>query len=468
MKKKGLGKLDAITLAFGAMIGWGWVVMSGEWITKAGTFGAILAFILGGIMVLFVGKVYAELTSAMPRNGGCQEFSKRAFGKKASFICTWSMILGYIAVIAFEAVAFPSVLQYLFPGYVKGYMYTVNGSDIYVTWVLVGVISSLSVAAVNYFGTKNVALLQTACTLIIAAVGLALMGGSAVNGGIANIDAPVVNGAAGIITVAVMTPFMLMGFDVIPQAAGEMNIPYKKIGKLLVLSVVMAIFWYAMIIFGVSLSMTSGELAVSGMASADAMQKAYMGSAIASKVLIMGGICGIITSWNSFYVGCSHAICAMAEEGMLPSFLAKKHKKYGTPVNAILLIAAVTSLAPFLGENMLTWLSNAGAFAIVIAYFLVSASFIKLRRKEPKMERPYKVKYGMFTGVAAVVSCGIMLFMYIPGAPAAMSVYEWSIVLLWAALGVVFYMAAMKKQRVGVVYHTKRLMVKQAVFMGMK
>ena len=185
------------------------------------------------------------------------------------------MILGYIAVIAFEAVAFPSVLQYLFPGYVKGYMYTVNGSDIYVTWVLVGVISSLSVAAVNYFGTKNAALLQTVCTLIIAAVGLALMGGSAVNGSMANIDAPVVNGAAGIITVAVMTPFMLMGFDVIPQAAGEMNIPYKKIGKLLVLSVVMAIFWYAMIIFGVSLSMTSGELAVSGMVSADAMQKLY-------------------------------------------------------------------------------------------------------------------------------------------------------------------------------------------------
>ena len=58
--------------------------------------------------------------------------------------------------------------------------------------------------------------------------------------------------------------------------------------------------------------------------------------------------------------------------------------------------------------------------------------------------------------------------MYIPGAPAAMSVYEWSIVLMWVALGVVFYMAAMKKQKAGVVYHTKRLIVKQAVFMGMK
>ncbi len=61
MKKKGLGKLDAITLAFGAMIGWGWVVMSGEWITKAGTFGAILAFILGGIMVLFLERSFHSL-----------------------------------------------------------------------------------------------------------------------------------------------------------------------------------------------------------------------------------------------------------------------------------------------------------------------------------------------------------------------------------------------------------------------
>lgn len=188
----------------------------------------------------------------------------------------------FLPFYAIHNLAFPSVLQYLFPDDVKGYMYTVNGSDIYATWVLVGAISSLSVAAVNYFGTKNAALLQTICTFAIAAVGLALMGSSAVNGSAANIDAPSVNGVPGIITIAVMTPFMLMGFDVIPQAAGEMNIPYKKIGKLLVLSVVMAIFWYAMIIFGVSLSMTSVELAVSGMASADAMQKAYMGSAIAS------------------------------------------------------------------------------------------------------------------------------------------------------------------------------------------
>ena len=55
-----LNKKDVFVLAFGAMIGWGWVVLSGEWILKAGTVGAMIAFALGGLMVLFVGLTYAE------------------------------------------------------------------------------------------------------------------------------------------------------------------------------------------------------------------------------------------------------------------------------------------------------------------------------------------------------------------------------------------------------------------------
>lgn len=443
---KGLNKIDALTLAFGAMIGWGWVVLSGSWITKAGAGGAILSFIIGGIMVLFVGQVYAELTSAMPKNGGCQEFSFRAFGEKAAFLCTWSMILGYIAVIAFEAVAFPSVLQYLFPSYIKGYMYTVNGFDIYATWVIAGVVSSLSVAVVNYFGAKDAARLQTICTGIIALVGLGLMGGSAAHGTVSNLTPLFADGVTGVIAVAVTTPFMLMGFDVIPQAAGEMDMPARKTGQLLVLSVFMAIFWYAMIILGVSLCMSPAALAGSELAAADAMSAAYLGSSLASKILIVGGICGIVTSWNSFYVGCSRAMASMADAGMLPKFLGKRHPKYGTPTNSIILIAIVTSLAPLLGQNMLSWLSDAGAFAIVIAYFIVSLSFIKLRKSAPSMERPYRVKRAGFVGAGAVLSCGLLLLMYLPSAPASMSLYEWSIVIGWAVLGIVFYGMAKKKQ----------------------
>lgn len=38
-------------IAFGAMIGWGWVVSTGDWIGTAGVIGAMLGFILGGVMI---------------------------------------------------------------------------------------------------------------------------------------------------------------------------------------------------------------------------------------------------------------------------------------------------------------------------------------------------------------------------------------------------------------------------------
>lgn len=56
---------DILVIAFGAMIGWGWVVSSGGWIQKGGVLGAALGFVVGGVMIFFVGLTYAELTAAM-------------------------------------------------------------------------------------------------------------------------------------------------------------------------------------------------------------------------------------------------------------------------------------------------------------------------------------------------------------------------------------------------------------------
>ena len=67
---KVLGRHDVLALAFGAMIGWGWVVLSGEMTARAGTIGSALAFVLGAVMVFLVGLTYAELTSSLSRAGG--------------------------------------------------------------------------------------------------------------------------------------------------------------------------------------------------------------------------------------------------------------------------------------------------------------------------------------------------------------------------------------------------------------
>ena len=51
---KVLGAWDILVIAFGAMIGWGWVVSSGNWIESGGVLGAAIAFAIGGIMILLV------------------------------------------------------------------------------------------------------------------------------------------------------------------------------------------------------------------------------------------------------------------------------------------------------------------------------------------------------------------------------------------------------------------------------
>src|SRR5690625_3676080 len=99
-----LGNKDVLALAFGAMIGWGWVVTAGLWITEAGSLGAIIAFLIGGLLVVLVGLTYAELTSALPLAGGELVFSYKAMGRVASFVTTWAVILGYVSVVSFVAV----------------------------------------------------------------------------------------------------------------------------------------------------------------------------------------------------------------------------------------------------------------------------------------------------------------------------------------------------------------------------
>lgn len=452
---KVMGAWDILVIAFGAMIGWGWVINSGDWITTAGFMGSIIAMLIGGVMVFFVGLTYAELTSAMPQCGGEHVFSYRAMGPTGSFVCTWMIILGYVATSAFEATALPTVITYLFPKFNQVYLYSIAGKDIYLTTILLGVGVAVLITFINIIGAKTAAILQTVLTAIIAIAGILLVVGSAINGDGANITGQMWESGTGttlgsVFKVACMTPFLFIGFDVIPQAAEEINVPYKKIGKIMLLSIFLAVAWYLLIIFAVCYIMPQSAIAQemssqNGLVSAKAIEIAFR-SPLMGKVLIIGGLCGIITSWNSFLMGGSRALYSMGESLMIPKMFGKlgKHK---TPEAAIILCGIACVAAPFFGRGVLVWLVDAASFGCVIAYMFVSISFCILRKKKPEMARPYKVKAGRFVGVMAVLMAGFMTLLYIVPASfsAALVWQEWIVVGIWLALGVFFYFYSKKK-----------------------
>jgi basic amino acid/polyamine antiporter, APA family len=431
-----LGQKDVIALSFGAMIGFGWVVLTGTWLLDAGSLGAVVAFLIGGILVLFVGLTYSELVSAMPKAGGEHNYAWRALGATGAFVTSWAIALGYVSVVAFEAVALPTALNYVAP-LEAGSLWTVAGYDVYLSWVAVGVIGAIVITALNYIGIRPSAIFQFIAVLFLFGIALLFLVGTFVGGSAENFTPLFAGGLAGLLSVVLMTPFLFVGFDVIPQSAEEINLPFRQMGILLVISVIMAAAYYIIVIVGVASGMSQAALQDTELASADAMGNLF-GSGIFADILILGGVAGILTSWNGFLIGASRIIYAMAESGMLPAWLAKIHPRFRTPSNAILFIGALSLISPFFGESALVWLVNAGGLGIVIAYLMVAISFLILRRREPEMERPFRAGRGPIIGIIAVVLSLGFASQYMPGMPSGLGVPEWIIVGIWTVVGLIF------------------------------
>lgn len=435
-----LGRRDVLGLAFGAMIGWGWVVLAGEMIDRAGTIGSALAFGVGALMVLFVGLTYAELTSALSRAGGELSFTYVGMGPWASFVCGWALVLAYLSVCAFEAVALPTVVDYLFDDFAAGYLWTIAGWEVHISWVAVGVAGALAIGTVNYLGIKLASVVQWTAAGMLFLVGLSFFIPGNLRGDTANL-VPAFTTWGGFLSVVIMTPFLFVGFDVIPQIAEEIDIPFKAVGKLILMSILIALAWYAIVQWTVGLTLDQQALADGELATADAMSTVY-GSEWGGRVLVFGGLMGILTSWNAFFIGASRLIFAMSRGGMLPGVFTRLHPKYESPVAVIVLITGITALAPFFGRQALVWLVDAGALAAVLGYFLVAVAFGRIRRRHPDLPRPYRTPAGGLVGALAILTTVFFIFLYLPGSPSALVwPEEWVIVLGWAALGALFGLA---------------------------
>jgi amino acid transporter len=385
-------------------------------------------------MVWLVGLTYAELTAALSRAGGEISFTFVALGPIGAFVCGWTLVLAYVGVCAFEAVALPTVASYVAPGFETGYLYTVAGWDVHLTWVLVGVVGALVIGFVNYRGIRFAAFAQSVAAGSLLLVGLAFFVPGSVGGDTANL-APFLTGWEGVLRVVIMTPFLYVGFDVIPQIAEEIDIPFRAVGRIIVVSIVMALVWYGLVQWTVGLSLAPETLADRELPTADAMSAIY-GSPWAGRVLVFGGLLGIVTSWNAFFIGASRLLFAMARGGILPPVFARLHPRYESPVAVVVVLTVLTAAAPFFGRPALVWLTDAGSLATVVAYLLVAVSFLVIRRRYPELRRPYRTPAPSVVGWLAVTTTVFFVLLYMPWSPSALVwPQEWAIVLAWVGLG---------------------------------
>lgn len=433
---KVLGRTDILAIGFGTIVGWSWVMLATTWLTQAGFWGTIIAFIIGALIIMGVGATYGELTSALPLAGGELVYIYRAMGGKAAWVVGWVMAFAYLGVAAWEGIALATALDSILPIGQFVPLWDIAGYTVHLSWAIVGMLGAVVMLLLNLFATRPAIIFQVMATAAVVMIALLLFFGGVTFGGVENIGESF-HSINGFVYVFLMIPSMLIGFDVIPQSAEEMNIPPRGIGKMVLVCITFSVVWYLVIIIGLALS-APVEVRMSGIIpAADVISYAY-GDSTFGKILIMGGILGIMTSWNGFFMGATRLIFAMGRAKMLPELFGRVHYKYRTPWAATILVGGVCIVAPLLGRNALIWFVDTSAFSSLFAYCCVALGFVILRIKEPELNRPFKVKFGLPLGIA--VTCISILYFIIYVQQTLMnadSFDEMILIGIWLLLGVV-------------------------------
>lgn len=398
---KVLGRTDIIAIGFGTMVGWSWIMMAAAWINEAGFLGSLTAFLVGGLIIVFIGLTYGELTAALPLAGGEFVYAYRAAGGKFAWFVGWIMTLAYLGVAAWEGIALATAIDYILPISASMPVWEVAGFQVYFSWSAIGMVGAVLMTILNYLGIRPAVLFQVMSTAALFVVVLILLFGGIGFGDINNVG-KMFTSFEGFSYVFLMVPAMMIGFDVIPQSAEEMNIAPKNIGRMVVVCIIMSLIWYILLIIAVALAAPL-EIRGSGIIPVAEVAAYLFNGEIFSVLIIFGGIFGILTSWNGFFMGATRLLFAMGRARVLPEVFGRIHPKYKTPWAATIFVGIICVIAPVFGRNALVWFMDTSSMCSLIAYIFVVLSFVILKKKEPDLSRPFKVSGGTAFGLITLL-----------------------------------------------------------------
>ena len=443
--KKVMRPIDVWGLALGAIIGWGCFVLPGTaFLPKAGPAGTALGMFIGALLIVIIALSYGYLIRKFPVSGGEFVYTKETFGKRNAFVCGWAMILAYWSLIPLNATALAMISRFLFPGIIQqGHLYQVAGWDVYAGEVVLASAFIIMMAIINIRGIKQAAWIQTAIAMTL--VGCIIMVTFLVMSlsDISNVIPAFPEGGdmwKGVFAVVAMAPWAFIGFDCIPQSAEEYNFSHKKSTSIMILAIFVAALLYVAIntVTAVGGGVPWQEL----LAGKHNWPTGYVvRNTLGLAGLVVLGIamfCAVVSGMNAFYISTSRLMYAMAKEGSLPKWFGHLSPRFGTPSNAIIFVMTASLFAPWFGREVLLWIvdmTSVGA-AIVFAYTTASAAVMAKRNGN---------RINMVLGiVGCIFSLFFLALLVIPGMPGYLSVQSRVVLLIWIAIGFVFYMTIRK------------------------
>lgn len=383
--KKELGFAAALSTVMGTVIGAGvFFKASSVYATTGNESLGLIAWLLGGIITLCAGLTGAELAAAIPKTGGMLSYIEHTYGSLASYLLGWAQtIIYYPANIAALAIIFGTQFTNLF--------------GLSSHWIIgVGIIASVSLTFLNCLGSKiggAVQTISTICKLIplalIVIFGLMQPSPEHIN----ILPTAATQGAHGNVLSALgsgllATMFAYDGWINVGNIAGEMKNPKKDLPKAISLGLIGIMIVYVLINVAFLMTLSVGQIAGNENAASDVAMSLF--GSFGGKIVTIGILISVYGTINGYTMTGMRIPYIMAKENRLPfSNLWKKLSKSQVPMNAGLLILGIAIVYMLSGQ--FDTLTDMLVFVIWIFYTMTFLAVFILRKREPELERPYKV-----------------------------------------------------------------------------
>jgi basic amino acid/polyamine antiporter, APA family len=443
--RRALGPLNLVTLGIGAIIGAGIFVITGQAAAQFAGPAIVISFILAGTACAFAGLCYSEFASMIPIAGSAYTYSYATLGELVAWIIGWDLILEYAFGAATVAVGWSGHLRAFcrdigvnLPMMPTSHL-TLFGHDVVLKYDYIGFIIIAVITTILVIGIKESANFTTAIVIlkvVVVCIFIALATGFLVSHAWKpNYWHPFIPpntgergqfGWSGILRGAGVVFFAYIGFDAVSTAAQEAKNPKKDMPLGILGSLVICTVLYILVSGLLTHIVPYQQLNVPDPV---VIGMRVTGHQWATFMVELGALAGLATVMLVMLLGQSRVFYSMSKDGLLWPWASKIHSRFRTPyISSIVVGIFVAILATLIPLNVLDEMTSVGT---LLAFVLVSAGVLVMRRTHPNVPRPFRTPMVPLVPILAILFSGLLIV--------SLSYWTQLRLVVWLIIGLVIY-----------------------------
>jgi len=393
-------------ISIGGIMGAGLFVASSATINAAGP-AVVLSYLMAGILVLLVMRMFGEMAIALPHVRSFSDFARTGIGDWAGFVVGWLYWYFWIVVVPVEAIAGAQLLR-LWLDLPVGFLGV----------VLMAIMTGVNLLSARSYGEFEFwfALIKVVAVVSFIAVAAAwafglTSGGAPTWSNLVSGGGFAPHGPLAVLAAVTSVFFAIVGAAITVVAAAESREPARAVARTSTAVMTRILIFYVGSILAIVIVVPWQQI-VPGQspftAAMEVMHFHWAGTAMALIILT-----AVLSCLNSAFYVTSRVLFALAAKGDAPAALVKLNKR-GVPVRSVLM-GSVAGLAGIAAATMsptkvFAFLVNASGALMVYIYLLIAVAQIRLRRaRSPAEQAALPVQMWFFPAASYIAVAGLAI-----------------------------------------------------------